>query len=130
MGFESAYAARRRLAVLARGVEGLDDSLTPSLFAGYEAASAAPALSEVAMVPHADGVNHLDELAQDIVSTPGAGGALLAAFAAQARALSMVLEAARRTQGASSLPDDVVNAVQAALRGPSSVSGLEFAWRR
>ncbi len=44
-------------------------------------------------------VRHLDDLAQDIVAVPGAGGALLAAFAAQARALSMVVEAAKRAGG-------------------------------
>ena len=65
----------------------------------------------------------LEELAQDIVSTPGAGGALLAAYAAQARALSMVLEASRRsTNGA--LPAAVLRAAQAALVPPAQLSGL------
>jgi len=68
-------------------------------------------------------VLELDELAQDIVSTPGAGGALLASYAAQARALSMILEASRRsTTGA--LPASVLLAAQAALIPPSQLSGL------
>ena len=68
-------------------------------------------------------VQELDELAQDIVSTPGAGGALLAAYAAQARALSMVIEAARR--GASTpLPATVIAAAQAALVPPHALAGL------
>lgn len=68
-------------------------------------------------------VQHLDELAHDIVSTPGAGGALLAAYAAQARALSLVAEAALRGQGAP-LPVSVLKAVQAALVPPQGLSGL------
>ena len=68
-------------------------------------------------------VQELDELAQNIVSTPGAGGALLAAYAAQARALSMVIEAARR--GASTpLPAAVIAAAQAALVPPHALAGL------
>ena len=67
-------------------------------------------------------VQELDELAQDIVSTPGAGGALLAAYAAQARALSLVVEAARR--GQHSLPATVLAAAQAALVPPQALAGL------
>ena len=65
----------------------------------------------------------LDDLAQDIVATPGAGGALLAAYAAQARALSMVVEAARRA-GAAPLPTAVLLAAQEALAAPSPLPGL------
>jgi hypothetical protein len=129
VGFESAYAARRRLAVLATSDEGPDGAFAPSLFAGYEAETAVEGVHSAPQV-QADVVHHLDELAQDIVATPGAGGALLVAFAAQARALSMVLEVALRTTGSPGLPAEVVSAVQAALRVPPSVSGLELAWRR
>jgi len=66
---------------------------------------------------------HLDELAYDIVSTPGAGGALLAAYAAQARALSMVVEAALRGRDAP-LPASVLQAAQAALVPPHALPGL------
>lgn len=80
----------------------------------------------VVTVPHPYSnalVQELDGLAQDIVSTPGAGGALLASYAAQARALTMVLEAARR--GASTpLPAAVVAAAQAALVPPTALAGL------
>lgn len=66
----------------------------------------------------------LDVLAQDIVST-GAGGALLAAYAAQARALTMVVEAARRGQSGP-LPAAVLLAAKAALSPPNSLAGLAF----
>jgi hypothetical protein len=68
-------------------------------------------------------VQHLDDLAQDIVATPGAGGALLAAYAAQARALSMVVEAARRA-GSAPLPTAVLRAAQEALAVPTPLPGL------
>jgi hypothetical protein len=68
-------------------------------------------------------VRHLEELARDIVATPGAGGALLAAYAAQARALTLVIEAARRGS-AEPLPEDVIKAVQEALNAPSPMPGL------
>jgi hypothetical protein len=74
-----------------------------------------------------DAVNHLEQLAHDIVATPGAGGALLLAFAAQARALSLVMEAALRTQGAAGLPAEVMAAVQNALRPPAQLAGLNLA---
>jgi hypothetical protein len=63
-------------------------------------------------------VQHLDLLAHDIMNTPGAGGALIAAYAAQARALSMVVEAARRA-GSGPLPASVLAAAQDALATPS-----------
>jgi hypothetical protein len=68
-------------------------------------------------------VRHLDDLAQDIVAIPGAGGALLAAYAAQARALSMVVEAAKRA-GSAPLPASVLMAAQDALSAPSPLPGL------
>jgi hypothetical protein len=68
-------------------------------------------------------VRHLDDLAQDIVAIPGAGGALLAAYAAQARALSMVVEAAKRA-GSAPLPASVLMAAQDALSAPSPLTGL------
>jgi hypothetical protein len=68
-------------------------------------------------------MHHLDELACEIVSTPGAGGALLAAYAAQARALSMVVEAALRA-GDAPLPPSVLQAAQAALIPPHAFPGL------
>ncbi|WP_373061995.1 hypothetical protein [Gemmatimonas sp.] len=68
-------------------------------------------------------VRHLDDLAHDIVAIPGAGGALLAAYAAQARALSMVVEAAKRA-GSSPLPASVLMAAQDALLAPSPLPGL------
>jgi hypothetical protein len=68
-------------------------------------------------------LHHLDDLACDIVSTPGAGGALLAAYAAQARALSMVVEAASRATDAP-LPPSVLQAARAALIPPHAFPGL------
>jgi len=68
-------------------------------------------------------IHHLDDLAQDIVSIPGAGGALLAAYAAQARALTMILEAAKRA-GSDPLPAAVLRAAQDALTAPSPLTGL------
>jgi hypothetical protein len=56
----------------------------------------------------------LDVLAVDILETPGAGGALLAAFAEQTRALHLVAEAVRRTPDAP-LPPAVLASVLAAL---------------
>ena len=129
MGFESAYAAHRRLAVLASASEHAEDALGPSLFAGYDVACVETAAPGAGM-PTSDIAAHLDELAQDIIATPGAGGALLLAFAAQARALALVMEAALRTQSSAMLPTDVLYAVQAALRGAPELSGLELAWQR
>jgi adenine/guanine phosphoribosyltransferase-like PRPP-binding protein len=65
----------------------------------------------------------LESLAHDIVATPGAGGALLAAYAAQARALQLVVEAARRG-GQAPLPHAVLAAAQEALETPTSLAGL------
>ena len=98
---------------------------SPSSTAEYVPASASATWfpqTDVGKPPQAL-VQHLDELAHDIVSTPGAGGALLAAYAAQARALSMVAEAALRGKD-SPLPLSVLEAVQAALVPPAGLSGL------
>lgn len=150
MGFESSRVARRRLASLAATNDRVHEALSPSSFPGLAAgnagvfpalvaepladmpatASRSPDLStRRSTVSATNGpvaqalVQELDELAQDIVSTPGAGGALLASYAAQARALSMILEASRRsTTGA--LPASVLLAAQAALIPPSQLSGL------
>ncbi|HYW30407.1 MAG TPA: hypothetical protein VE869_02790 [Gemmatimonas sp.] len=153
MGFESSRVARRRLAQLAstntRVQEALSPSSFPGLFAGEEgvypalmAESAADLVdvsrrteggaesmpaSSAAASPSSSAspalVSELDELALDIVATPGAGGALLAAYAAQARALSLVLEAARRA-GSAPLPASVLMAAQAALVPPHALAGL------
>ncbi len=123
MGFESAHAARRRLAVLAMSNDLVHDALAPATFPGLGLHSLA-AVREPATTP--DVVHHLDQLAQDIIATPGAGGALLVAFASQARALALVLEAAVRMQGAAALPDEVMFAVKNALRVPPAAIGLDF----
>ncbi|MGV3709954.1 MAG: hypothetical protein ACO1Q7_14055 [Gemmatimonas sp.] len=150
MGFESAYAARRRLALVAESNEYVQqvvqDALAPETI---QAATPALRMEESTLkfrangaeshrladtvasgvadaAPPAVAINPLDELAHDILATPGAGGALLAAFAAQARALSLVMEAARRTQGAAALPAEVMMAVQSALQTPAQM-GLRLA---
>ena len=154
MGFESSRVARRRLASLAASNESVQAALSPSSFPGLFAGEngvfpglriEAPAdLVDTSQchdrvaerIPAVEGDSHptaaptllvqqLDELAQDIASTPGAGGALLAAYAAQARALSMVIEAAKRGQS-SPLPSAVLMAAQAALVPPQVLSGLAF----
>lgn len=66
---------------------------------------------------------HLDDLAHDIIATPGAGGALIAAYAAQARALTLVVEAAQRA-GSAPLPASVVAAAQEALASHRPFKGL------
>lgn len=152
MGFESSRVARRRLASLAATNERVQEALSPSSFPGlgmgesgvYPALvsepladrapvpTAATRHDEPAARPTASATNgpapqalvlELDELAQDIVATPGAGGALLASYAAQARALSMVLEASRRSANGT-LPPAVLLAAQAALVPPSQLAGL------
>ncbi len=130
MGFESSQVARRRLAVLASSNGRVQEALSASAFSGFwgesatqdvggdrEATSPAEASNGSALL------RHLDELAQDIVAIPGAGGALLAAYAAQARALSLVVEAAKRA-GGSPLPASVLMAAQDALSAPSPLPGL------
>lgn len=124
MGFESAYAARRRLALVAESNEFVHEAVGDGLESTARSTSARMEKQNFEGA-HAAAA-HLDELAHEIMATPGAGGALLVAFAAQARALSLVIEAARRTQGAAALPAEVMAAVQNALRAPVPV-GLELA---
>lgn len=128
MGFESSQVARRRLAALAATNGRIQEALAPSGFPGLSAASAPPSKlrperSDSSLpMPGSALAQHLDTLAHDIMATPGAGGALIAAYAAQARALSMVVEAARRSGGA--LPASVLAAAQEALTAPSPFPGL------
>lgn len=134
MGFESSQVARRRLAALASSNGRVQEALSASTFPGFWDNSShqesswdreVPLNSSDKSAASPDGalVRHLDDLAHDIVSIPGAGGALLAAFATQARALSMVVEAAKRA-GGSPLPASVLMAAQDALSTPSPLSGL------
>ncbi len=131
MGFESSRAARRRLATIASTNNRVSEALSHSAFPGFFSDATTPGVTALTNrshdVPADDGraalAHQLDLLAHDIVATPGAGGALLAAYATQARALLMVVEAAKRT-GASPLPAAVVMAVQAALRAPDALAGL------
>ncbi|MBU6366496.1 MAG: hypothetical protein KJT01_09835 [Gemmatimonadetes bacterium] len=95
MGFESAHTARRRLALVAAHRQEVQIAL-----AG-EVPARAPS-------------SPLEELARDILDTPGAGSALLTAYASQARALALVLEAVQRSDGAP-LPPTVVQAVRQAM---------------
>ena len=106
MGFESSVGARRRLAAMSARRDSIQEALLHPVAGGGGATPSAgvtPALSQ-----------QLDHLAHDIAATPGAGGALLAAYAAQARALTLIVEAARRG-GSSPLPAAVLAAAQEAL---------------
>lgn len=125
MGFESSQVARRRLAALAGSTEQLPTALTQEPFPGFGSeALLQPAVSGTSMTPPTAGLaQHLEQLAQDILQTPGAGGALLASYAAQARALRLVLEAARRA-GSAPLPTSVIAAAQDALTSGAPIPGL------
>lgn len=136
MGFESSQVARRRLAALASSNGRVQEALSPSAFPGffvetYSQSEECPSPyvendrtpASVADAAHGALATELDDLAKAIVSTPGAGGALLAAFAAQARALNLVIEAAKRA-GASPLPASVLLAAQQALSAPSPLTGV------
>jgi len=132
VGFESSQVARRRLAALASSNGRVQEALSASAFPGlWDTLHQQPNHErlhdrEVPLNAGSHGsalVRHLDDLAQDIVAIPGAGGALLAAYAAQARALSMVVEAAKRA-GGSPLPASVLMAAQEALSTPSPLPGL------
>ena len=133
MGFESSRIARRRLAALATTNDRVQEALAPSQFPGLFSDKEIP-IGEVDVInadaTHAGTVStlarQLDLLAQEIVATPGAGGALLAAYAAQARALTMVIEAARRA-GDLPLPQSVLAAAQEALEAPGVLAGLAVA---
>jgi hypothetical protein len=115
--------ARRRLAAIAATNSRVQEALAPAGFSGLlngeMAASAGPRDLEASSALQLQ----LDLLAQDIVATPGAGGALLAAYAAQARALTMVVEASKRA-GMGPLPQAVVSAAEAALAAPIALMGL------
>ncbi|MBL0940707.1 MAG: hypothetical protein IBJ03_17575 [Gemmatimonadaceae bacterium] len=117
--------ARRRLAALAATNSRIQEALAPSGFPGLTPpASARQERSEpVIGSTTAALAEQLDTLAHDIIATPGAGGALLAAYAAQARALSMVVEAAKRA-GSAPLPAAVITAAQEALSSPFPMPGL------
>lgn len=95
MGFEASQVARRRLALVAARNAAVQEALEGGVTVRE-------------LLPPLEG------LAREILSTPGAGGALLAAYASQARALTLVLEAAQRGADAP-LPATVVRAVQQAL---------------
>ena len=130
MGFESSRAARRRLAAVAATNQRVQEALSPASFPGFFTESEQDESSLQMQAEQAGSSGRtvelheqLDVLAHDIVATPGAGGALLAAYAAQARALMMVVEAARRAAGAP-LPVAVLNAAEAALSRPSALAGM------
>jgi hypothetical protein len=134
VGFESSRIARRRLAALATTNDCVQEALAPSHFPGLFADKEIPLGGDLDVInadaTHSGTVSalarQLDLLAQEIVATPGAGGALLAAYAAQARALTMVIEAARRA-GDLPLPQSVLAAAQEALEGPGVLAGLAVA---
>jgi len=133
VGFESSRAARRRLAAIAATNDRVQEALSPSAFPGLFGPDSTPAFvehtharrTETALPAGAPNAlaRQLEALARDIVATPGAGGALLAAYAAQARALLLVVEAARRG-GQSPLPQAVLAAAQEALETPAQLTGL------
>ena len=131
MGYVSSRAARRRLAAVAATNKRVQEALSPSAFPGFFGDDhadelyfgEAPQRSASVEARGAELNEQLDLLAHDIVATPGAGGALLAAFAAQARALTMVVEAARRSAG-TPLPMSVLLAAEAALSSPTGLYGL------
>lgn len=124
MGFESSQVARRRLAALAGSEIQGHDALLQETFPGFQAPFAPPPVTSPESQPPLPGlVQQLELLAQDILGTPGAGGALLASYAAQTRALRLVLEAARRA-GNAPLPTSVLAAAQEALTSGTPLPGL------
>lgn len=129
MGFESSRAARRRLAAVAATNQRVQEALSAATFPGFFGETQYEATIEhtpepiVQSAPATELHDQLDLLAHDIIATPGAGGALLVAYAAQARALTMVVEAAKRAAGAP-LPIAVVHAAEAALSAPTALSAL------
>ncbi len=114
MGFESPFAARRRLADAIATRSACFDLPAPVLLAPLAdgAATAATSLEGA-----------LEQLAGEILDTPGAGGALLVAFAAQARALRLVAEASSRAPGAP-LPREVLARVEQAIASAAPVSAF------
>lgn len=126
MGFESSQGARRRLAAMAARKEWVKDAVQQHPLSGAASApdgavaTPAPAVQQLLLA------QQLEHLAHEIVATPGAGGALLAAYAAQARALTMLVEAARRA-GNGPLPPTVLAAAQEALEMKTPMPGLAIA---
>lgn len=135
MGFESSHMARRRLATLAMSNSRVQDALSTSPHAPLAGSLSDRSAYDTTSQPSLFGAERhttssagtarankqaialeLESLAQDIADTPGAGGALLATFAEQARVLQLVAQAAERTPGAP-LPADVLAAVHAAVVG-------------
>jgi hypothetical protein len=112
VGFESPFAARRRLSDAATARAALFEVPADALLA------AVPDV-EVPIPTSLEGA--LERLAGDILDTPGAGGALLVAFAAQTRALHLVAEAALRAPTAP-LPRDVLQRVQQAIATAAPVT--------
>jgi hypothetical protein len=114
VGFESSDVARRRLTAMAMSDRRVQEALVT---AGSEAIWGGPSIALGAPDhPEIGGalVGSLEVLAQDIADTPGAGGALLAAFAEQVRVLRLVAEATRRAPG-EPLPATVLAAVHGAI---------------
>lgn len=121
MGFESSQMARRRLAAQAASNRAVEEALAPSAFPGFgrteaqhAAATSSASQIDVPGTMHKALSRQFEDLAHDILLTPGAGAALLAAYTAQARALTLVSEAARRHEDAP-LPEAVLEAVREAL---------------
>lgn len=103
MGFESAQVARRRLALLATRKAEVQVAMAGEGGGRDRGRDGAAA-------PHGP----LEELAREILGTPGAGSALLAGYASQARALALVLEVIQRSER-HALPASVVQAVRQAM---------------
>jgi len=114
VGFESSDVARRRLAAMAVSNQQVQEALLTS---EEEAVWNGAPVDTMVPIPTVLGgalVGSLEVLAQDIADTPGAGGALLAAFAEQVRVLRLVAEASERAPGLP-LPPAVLAAVRTAV---------------
>jgi hypothetical protein len=118
VGFESSDVARRRLAAMAMSNHRVQEALVTSGadFVWNGAPDGDGSHADVVAPAGCGGAlaGSLEVLAQDIADTPGAGGALLAAFAEQVRVLRLVAEATDRAPGAP-LPASVLAAVRAAI---------------
>ncbi|MFO0096192.1 MAG: hypothetical protein ACK54K_18030 [Gemmatimonadaceae bacterium] len=125
MGFESSLVARRRLAARAATKHCIQEALDPQGFPPLHATPVGRSEPMGGPFPASATalVQQLDHLAHDIMATPGAGGALIAAYAAQARALTLVVEAAQRA-GSAPLPASVIAAARDALAANASFQGL------
>jgi len=133
VGFESSQVARRRLAAAAMRDRRVQEALlvgggsAPASGTASEASAEPMAIDQLLQAPGwgangdgaADGPSLalvLDDLAVDILDTPGAGGALLEAFAEQTRVLRLVVEALERAPDRP-LPAPVAAAVRHAVAG-------------